>query len=325
MGIFKHSYFFIMQMVKMVFYQKISLPLLPINRYTDMSVADIHKELKVFSKFRSNDCGIDVGIYASALPESIAQASGEAGLIIICHSGSARLLHSGVEHSLRARDMVVLFPRDIYSIDAPTADFSASWVSYSKQTVKSLLTEFPTSFFKHISALPITNLADNSEYERSMEYIKLLHSRYTDRENICRANIIENLLTSLFMEVLNRVVKSFEADLSDPKHREYILSQFIDMVSATPRCREVAYFAERLSITPKQLSAIVADGTGYGAKEFIEHNAIAEIKRLLSTTDMQVKQIAACLGFTEAGNMCRFFKSNTGVTISDFRRNSREQ
>ena len=127
------------------------------------------------------------------------------------------------------------------------------------------------------------------------------------------------------MEVLNRVVKSFEADLSDPKHREYILSQFIDMVSATPRCREVAYFAERLSITPKQLSAIVADGTGYGAKEFIEHNAIAEIKRLLSTTDMQVKQIAACLGFTEAGNMCRFFKSNTGVTISDFRRNSREQ
>ena len=32
MGIFKHSHFFIMQMIKMVFYQKNSLPLLPINR-----------------------------------------------------------------------------------------------------------------------------------------------------------------------------------------------------------------------------------------------------------------------------------------------------
>ena len=289
-----------------------------------MSVADLHKELKVFSKFRSENCGIDVDLFAPTLPFAFTEANGEQGVLFICHSGTARLTHSGVEHQLRARDMVILFPRDIYAISDYTADFSASWVSYSKQAMKGLLSEFPTSFFKHITTHPISNLDKNSQYELFMGYIKQLYSRYNDTENICRANILESLFVSLFMEILNCIAKSFEADITDPKHREYILNEFIKMVEATPRCREVAYFAERLSIPPKQLSAIVADGTGYGAKEFIERNAIVEIKRLLSTTDLKVKQIAAQLGFTESGNMCRFFKSNTGLTISDFRHKRRE-
>jgi AraC-like DNA-binding protein len=105
----------------------------------------------------------------------------------------------------------------------------------------------------------------------------------------------------------------------DVKQKGVILDQFIAAVKATPRCREVAYFAERLSITPKQLSAIVGDGTGFSAKEFIDRNAIDVIKHLLRTTDLSVKDIAEQLNYTGSGNLCRFFKTRTGLTISEYK------
>ncbi|MBQ2024699.1 MAG: AraC family transcriptional regulator [Alistipes sp.] len=79
-------------------------------------------------------------------------------------------------------------------------------------------------------------------------------------------------------------------------------------------------FAQLLDISPKYLSAIVADGTGMTAKEFIDRAAVKAIKDLLSQTSLSVTQIADRLHFSGKGNLCRFFKTNTGITISDYKR-----
>ena len=101
-----------------------------------------------------------------------------------------------------------------------------------------------------------------------------------------------------------------------------MLDEFVSMVRANPDKREVAYFAERLGVSPKHLSAIVADGTGMNAKDFIDRSAVEAIQQLLRTTKLSVKQIAERLDFSGSGNLCRFFKANTGTTISDFKRES---
>ena len=92
------------------------------------------------------------------------------------------------------------------------------------------------------------------------------------------------------------------------------------MVKTNPDKREVAYYAEQLHISPKHLSAIVADGTGINAKDFIDHAAVETIQQLLRTTKLSVGQIAERLDFSGSGNLCRFFKANTGITISDYKR-----
>ena len=283
-----------------------------------MGQSNIQKELMNLSMFVKGECGTEVALYSSELPEATAQE----GFVVVCHCGSARTIYNSVEYVLSSRDMIIIFPGDMFSFCAPSADVSLSWIRFSKQDMAEVLRDFPTSFFGLVARQPICNLADNQEYEQTMGLVKLMQAKSAEEGNIFRGNIMAALLRVLFMEVLNRVVHSFEIDISDPKHRRQILNEFIKMVTATPRCREVAYFAERLKITPKQLSAIVADGTGYGAKEFIERNTISEIKRLLRTTKLKVKQIAEQLGFSSDGNMCRFFKTNTGITVSDFKRSN---
>jgi AraC-like DNA-binding protein len=182
------------------------------------------------------------------------------------------------------------------------------------------LYNFPSTFFSHIADFPVYNLTDNDEYSNRMEYLKILASKLADHDNICRYEIMLAMLRSMFMEILNRIVRNFRINTSEPKHRRRLLDEFVNTVSANPDKREVAYFAERLCITPKYLSAIVADGTSFTAKEFIDRSAISTIKQLLRTTDLSVKQIAEQLNFSGSGNLCRFFKTNTGITISDFKR-----
>ena len=285
-----------------------------------MELTNIRKELLNVSFETKAEVGIDVQLHQSFIPSELCSSQQPQGLIIICHSGRISCRHFESEHALHSRDMVVLFPGDIYTLSNASDDFSCSWVSFNAEAAKRILEGFPTAFFHYIAKHPIYTLTDNSQYANRMEYLKMLAARLAESDNICRYEIAHLQLRSLFMEILNRIVQNFNINTSEPKHRQRLLDEFIRAVKATPRCREVAYFAQRLNVTPKHLSNIVADGTGFTAKEFIERNAISEIEQLLSNSRLTVAQIAERLNFSGNANLCRFYKSNRGITISDFKR-----
>ncbi|MBQ9137311.1 MAG: AraC family transcriptional regulator [Alistipes sp.] len=284
-----------------------------------MEITNIQKDLMGVSFANRQSAGINVGLYERGLSPELLQSQERRGFILLCHGGTATYDYFHTEHTLHSRDIIILFPGDIYSLSNPSADFACSWVSYSAQAMDEAIYNFPSSFFSHIADHPVYTLTDNDEYSNRLEYMKMLKEKMNDHDNICRYEIMLALLRSLFMEILNRIVRNFRINTSEPKHRRRLLDEFVDSVVATPRCREVAYFAQRLCITPKYLSAIVSDGTGLTAKEFIDRNAISAIKQLLRTTDLSVKQIAENLGYSGSGNLCRFFKSHTGTTISTFK------
>ena len=263
---------------------------------------------------------IGVSMFEKGLSTPMLTADINRGFILICHGGGADIELSGAKYRLRARDIVVVFPKDIYTLTNHTAEFSASWVSFDSRAAEVALQSFSADVFREIAARPVYNLSENSDYTVCMEYIKLLAAKVADRENIARYQIVTSLLRALLLEILNCVVHTLQVDTSEPKHRGRMLDEFVNMVKANPDKREVAYFAERLRISPKHLSAIVADGTGMNAKDFIDCSAVEAIQQLLRTTKLSVGQIAERLDFSGSGNLCRFFKANTGITISDYKR-----
>lgn len=262
--------------------------------------------------------GIKVGMHTCGISTDLPTAQEREGFILICHSGLAHFSYFHTEHSIHSRDIIIVFPGDIYTLDNPTADFTASWVRFNPQAMDEALHGFPTSFFSHISEHPVYSLTNNDEYSNRMDYLHLLDSKQSEERNICRHHIMLNLFRSLCLEILARIVRNFKIDTSEPKNRRRIVDEFVTLVSTNPRCREVAYFAQRLCITPKYLSAIVTEGIGFSAKEFIDRTAIAEIKQLLRTTHLSVKEIAERLNYAGSSNLCRFFKTRTGMTISQF-------
>ncbi|MBR1727561.1 MAG: AraC family transcriptional regulator, partial [Muribaculaceae bacterium] len=83
--------------------------------------------------------------------------------------------------------------------------------------------------------------------------------------------------------------------------------------------RDVAYYAQRLNISPKYLNTIVQRTTQHTAKAIIDQYVVMQLKLLLRTSTDPIKQIAWDYQFSDTSFLCRYFKQHTGQTPQQFR------
>ena len=83
--------------------------------------------------------------------------------------------------------------------------------------------------------------------------------------------------------------------------------------------KEVAFYAEKLSLTPNHLSETIKSATGKSAKKRIEEVLIMEAKSLLKQTDMSIKEITYWLGFEDPSYFTKFFKNAENITPNTYR------
>lgn len=86
----------------------------------------------------------------------------------------------------------------------------------------------------------------------------------------------------------------------------------------------MAYYADRLNITPNYLNIINREYFGTTAKEQINIQIGLVVKNLLDTTDLTVKQIAERLHYDGPSYLCRIFRKQTGMTPLRFRNRMRD-
>lgn len=84
--------------------------------------------------------------------------------------------------------------------------------------------------------------------------------------------------------------------------------------------REVQYYADKLSITPKYLTIITRQISGRSAASWITHSVIINAKALLSTTQLTVQQVSERLNFPNPSFFGQYFLRHTGMTPKAFRR-----
>jgi len=80
-----------------------------------------------------------------------------------------------------------------------------------------------------------------------------------------------------------------------------------------------SYYAQKLSVHPNHLNAVVKNISGITALNHIHKHLTILSKSYLAQTDWSVKQIAYTLHFESPNNFNAFFKKNTGVTPLSYR------
>ncbi len=83
--------------------------------------------------------------------------------------------------------------------------------------------------------------------------------------------------------------------------------------------KDVAFYAQKLNLTPSHLSETIKSVTGKSAKKRIEEALIFEAKSLLRQTNMSIKEITYWLGFEDDSYFVKFFKNAENVTPSAYR------
>lgn len=164
---------------------------------------------------------------------------------------------------------------------------------------------------------------ETKEAQEIKQIFNLLYSHYT-KENydfdivLSYTNIIISLVEkfyqkqfSLQQKEYNWIVKDFQQLLNDYYKGE---------VSQTPN---VAYFADKLNLSPNYLGDVIKHFTGTNAKDFIQNHIAETAKKLLMETTLSNSEIAYQLGFEYPNYFARFFKKITNYSPSDFKKNKK--
>ena len=103
------------------------------------------------------------------------------------------------------------------------------------------------------------------------------------------------------------------------RQQDYV-RQFMSLLNLHYReQRRVTFYSEQMHITPKYLGSIVTHQTGRTVSDWIDHFVISEAKMLLGYSNLTIQEITYKLNFPNQSFFCKYFKSHTGMTPSEFR------
>ena len=192
-------------------------------------------------------------------------------------------------------------------------NFKASVFANIKKTHE-LQNEFP--FFK-IHTFPLYHLSDTDFHELLPIAAEMYKEATSDKPH--SLEIIRALLR-LFLYKIKRMTEDNEGIITVNRF-EKIMSKFEHaIVSSDNTFLTVNEYAERMNISPTYLTECVKKVTGKSAQKIIIDYKILYAKTLLYQMDKSIADIAYALDFNEVANFNQFFKRNTGITATQFRK-----
>lgn len=177
-----------------------------------------------------------------------------------------------------------------------------------------LQNEFP--FFK-IHTFPLYYLSD-SDFLELIPIAAEMYKEATSSETHS-LEIVKSLLL-LFLYKIKRITKDNEGIITVNRF-EKIMSKFEHaIVSSGNTFLNVNEYALKMNISPTYLTECVKKVTGKSAQKIIIDYKILHAKTLLNQMDKPIAEIAYALDFNEVANFNQFFKRNTGITATQFRK-----
>lgn len=247
------------------------------------------------------------------------------GIGAVCLSGTASIQVFNNKCPVRANTVISLIPWQLASLKDVSEDFRLTFFRVSLDMFTdslSTLCRFTPEFFFYLSEY-FTSQPDKGHIGRFLYFCDLLACRAEQAPRSCRRESIMQLLRVFYWDVYAYYVNSPQARKTIRYTRKEELSfRFMRLIIEhhAPH-KDVAYYAQRLGITPKYLTNLIRSMSGKSAREWIVYYTILEIKALLRESSMDLKTIASRVNFPDQTTLSRFFRHYTGVTPSEYREN----
>ena len=225
-------------------------------------------------------------------------------------------------HEIVENKLLMILPGQIVSMRNVDPEFSFLYVRLSAGFLNEILFRFSPSFVGYIREHQ-SHQMNAQEFDVFLRVcFEPLKHQYADTENIFRREIVTNTLRNFFMDAHHKIKRDELLEHSSRSRKSEIMEQFCGLVMKNFRTsRKVQFYADKMHITSKHLSAIVKelDSEHRTAKEWIDSYTVVEIKLLLKSTDRPVQDISHELNFPNQSFFCKYFKHLTGMSPKEYR------
>ena len=236
-------------------------------------------------------------------------------LVFFVEKGSGIHHVDFTQHEVKEHQVYFIRPGQVHnwSLDVDTTGFQLM-LSADVVTIFSNLAPFP--FFEQ--NVPACLFLTQKEFENLKNHLHEIELILSDNDLLTKEIVLLRL--HLLLKLLQKeYLNQFHGHDSSTKPEKVIknFNTLIDDHFTTES--SVNFYADKLNITANYLNILSQKYLKKPATEVIKERTILEAKRLLTSTDLSVKEIAYQLGFNDNAYFSKVFKKYTGKSPGDFK------
>ena len=240
---------------------------------------------------------------------------------LLCLAGEGSFVFNEHCYHIVKNDLVVIPIPDRVSNLAAHSDLQVEWFAADYKFLQNLLPSNNYSIGGSISLNqdPVIKLTD----EQAAILLADFH-RLRDRMDDCHLLFHRELMGSLCLTMMYDIFEAHAQRGATDSHSDrtaIIVKQLMQLlgtgISRTER--EVSYYAERLNVSPKYLSATIKRVTGHSVTSYIDRYTIPILKDYLNDERLSLTQIAELMNFTTLSYFSRYCTKHLGQSLSKYR------
>ena len=241
---------------------------------------------------------------------------------LLCRAGEGSLVFNERCYHIVKNDLVVIPHPSRTKNLAAAPGMEVEWFAADNKFLQSLLPSNNYSIGGAVSLNqnPIIKLTD-TQAAHILDDFRRLRDRMEERDLLFYREMMGSLCLTMMYDIFEPHAQRDPTETHSDR-TAYIVKQFLALLD-TGICRterEVRYFAERLNVSPKYLSATVKRVTGHSVSSFINRATVSILKKKLDDERLSLTQIADQMNFNTLSYFSRYCAKHLGQSPSDYRR-----
>lgn len=234
-------------------------------------------------------------------------------LFLLFKEGSGTHTVDFVSYEVKPKQLHLLFPGQVHSWQLSQTTNAVQVMVHRRifETFAGALKHDFVRYQKH----PVLNLSVET-------FQQLLHEFHSIQAELNKKPVFLDIINSRCKIIAQMASREAEEKFEDLKiyHTKPILIDYLSLIDLHYKEeRSIAFYAEKLNITPNYLNILTQKHFNTSATSLIHNRLLLEAKRLLLTSNSSIKEIAYMLGFYDLAYFSKFFKNQTGVGPREFR------
>ena len=238
--------------------------------------------------------------------------------ILFCAKGYMNMKLNLEEYRMQVGDVMVGLPGTIGETKEISDDCEVAIIAYAGQKAwgNEMDSSVLTMFQKYFLHKPLLHISD----EEFAEAIDIYHHmrrklQQTGFKFVSEAlNGYMQVLASCGYQWITNYFDSAEGHHPETRQQQQFAA-FLDFVRENyAQQRDIAFYADKMCLTPKYLSSIVYKASGRFAGEWIKDYVILDAKAMLKSGQYTVQQVCDNLNFSNASFFGKYFKAAVGVS-----------
>jgi AraC family transcriptional activator of pobA len=202
----------------------------------------------------------------------------------------------------------------------PAGEVSGFILSFDGDFLKLAIEAADRPFFKEICAdLSRVNMIVLQAHNPVLQNLLADMTREASVHQTMQLEILSSLF-KIFLMYMKRLATTTRQEEASSHKMRLFNSFYAKLEKQFKTMKQVAEYANELSVSPSYLTDVVKRVSGFSASYHIQQRMVQEAKRLAIYSDASMKMVAYHLGFDDLSHFSKFFKNAAGINFSDFKK-----